>query len=188
MIHVSLVPLDVLGDVLLDIAQNLVLLFSLHIFQELQILCTLPSLEGHAQLRGIGTLSWHIERSLFRLWVNNEHMHMLSNHSIYAYLLVDEVLIIVLNVELALHLLDLSALLEEMPLHGEHFPPSNFTLAHQSNELASIFQLFAKTSELFGTLRISTTSFADLANLASTETDKWITVVGVLTSLELRRS
>lgn len=115
-------------------------------------------------------------------------MHILSDYSAHAYLLVDEVLIIVLDVELALHLLDLSTLLEEVSLHGEHFPPSNFTLAHQSNELASIFQLFAKTSELFGALRISTTSLADLSNLASTETDKWITVVGVLTSFELRIS
>lgn len=115
-------------------------------------------------------------------------MHILSDQMTHAYLLVDEVLVIVLNVELALHLLDLSTLLEELPLHGEHFSPGNFTLAHQSNELASIFQLFAKTSELFGTLRISTTSLADLANLASTETDKWITVIGVLTSFELRGS
>jgi hypothetical protein len=113
-------------------------------------------------------------------------MHILSDHNAQAYLLVDEVFIIVLDVELALHLLDLSTLLEELSLHGQHFPPSNFALAHQSNELASIFQLFAKTSKLFGTLRISTTSLADLANLASTETDKWITVVGVLASLELR--
>lgn len=70
MIHVSLVPLDVFGDVLLDIAQDLVLFLGLDILQQLQILCALASLEGHAQLRSIGTLRWHIEHSLFWLWEN----------------------------------------------------------------------------------------------------------------------
>jgi hypothetical protein len=74
-----------------------------------------------------------------------------------------------------------------LALHGEHLPASDFALAHQSNELASIFQLFAEASELLGTLRISTTRLAYLANLASTETDKWITVVGVLAGFKLQK-
>lgn len=102
--------------------------------------------------------------------------------------MVDEIFIVVLDVKLALHLLDLCTLLEELALHGEHLLAGDFALAHQSNELASIFQLFAKASELLGTLRISTTRLADLANLASTETDKWITIIGVLTGFKLQKN
>jgi hypothetical protein len=102
--------------------------------------------------------------------------------------LVDEIFIVVLDVQLALHLLDLSTLLEELALHGEHLLASDLALSYQSNELASIFQLFTKASELLGTLRISTTRLADLANLASTETDKWITVICVLASFKLKKA
>lgn len=113
-------------------------------------------------------------------------MHVFGGQSSDAYLLVNEILVVVLDVELALHLLHLSTLLEDLLLHGEHLLAGNLTLAHQSNELASIFQLFAETSQLFCALRISTTGLADLADLTSTETHKGIAVIGVLAGFELR--
>lgn len=116
-----------------------------------------------------------------------QHMRIFEDEGSDAYLLVYEIFVIVLDVEFALHLLHLSTLLEDLPLHGEHLLAGNFTLAHQSNELASIFQFFAETSELLCALRISATGLADLADLTSTETHKWITVVGILAGFELRR-
>ena len=64
----------------------------------------------------------------------------------HTYFLVDEVLVIILDVEFALHLLYLSTLQEELALHRKHFLPSNFTLAHQCDQLPGILELFTKPS------------------------------------------
>ena len=110
-------------------------------------------------------------------------MHVRGSRA--AYLLVDEVLVIVLNVEFTLHLLDLVALHEERALHGQHLFTSDFALAHQCNQLTSLFQLFTKTSELLRALRIATTSLANLAHFTTTETDEGVAIICVLTGFKL---
>lgn len=109
------------------------------------------------------------------------------NRTRRTYLLVDEVLIIVLDVEFALHIPDFGALREEVSFHAKHFFASNLTLTHQSNQLPCIFKFFTKSPQLLGTLGIPTTRFADLTNLTSTETDIRIAVISILTSLELQK-
>jgi hypothetical protein len=113
-------------------------------------------------------------------------MWMYCNWGSYgAHLLVDEVLVIVLDVEFTLHLLDLVALHEQRTIHAEHLFTSDFTLAHQCNQLPSLFQLFTKSTELLCALRIATTSLANLAHFTTTETDEGIAIICILTSFKL---
>lgn len=101
------------------------------------------------------------------------------------YLLVDEILVVVLDIELALHFLDLGAFQEELPLHSNHLLASDLALAHQRNQLPCILKLFTESSELVGALCISAASLANLANFAPAETDKRIAVVGILAGFKL---
>lgn len=107
---------------------------------------------------------------------------------VFPYPLVDEVLIVVLDPELPLHLLDLTALQEYLAFHSKHLLPSQFALAHKSNQLASIFQLFPKAPQLFSTLGVPPAGLANLADLASTEANIRVGVVGILTGFKLRQS
>ena len=102
-----------------------------------------------------------------------------------AHLLVDEVLVIVLDVEFTLHLLDLVALHEYRAVHAKHLFTSDLALAHQCNQLPSIFQLLTKATKLLRALRIATTSLANLAHFTTAETDERITIICVLTSFKL---
>lgn len=101
--------------------------------------------------------------------------------------MVNEVLIVVLDVELALHIPNLRALCEQGSFHGKHFFPSNLTLTHQGNQLPRIFKLLAKPPQLLRALGIPTTRFADLTNLTTTEADIRIAVISILASLKLQR-
>lgn len=102
-----------------------------------------------------------------------------------SYLLVDEVLIIVLDIELPLHILDFSPLQEEMPLCRQHLSSRHFSLAHKSNQLTSIFQFLPEPSQFVRTLGISAASLADLPNLTPAEADIRICIICILTSFEL---
>lgn len=102
-----------------------------------------------------------------------------------AYLLVDEVLVVVLDVEFSLHLLDFGPLQEDLPLNGKHLLSSQLTLAHQGDKLPGIFELLPQPPQLFGTLSISATSLPDLPDLAPTEANIWVGIIGVLSRLEL---
>jgi hypothetical protein len=109
------------------------------------------------------------------LWVMNN-----------SYLLVDEVLIIVLDVEFPLHLLDLSPLYEEHTLSRQHLLPCQLPLTDKRDQLASILQFFSESPQFIRTLGISAASFADLSDFAPSEADIWVCVVGFLTCLELQ--
>lgn len=105
------------------------------------------------------------------------------------YLLVDEILvIIILDAELPLHFLDLGALQEYLALDGKHLLSGQLALAHMRNELAGIFQFLSETPELFGALSISPAGLANLADLAPTEADIRVGIVGILTSFKLAKS
>lgn len=107
--------------------------------------------------------------------------------SIPRYLLVDEeVLVFVLDVEFPLHLLDLGPLQEDLLFNCKHFLPGQLALTHQSNQLPGVFQFFPESPQFIGTLGISTTSLANLANFPPTEADIWVRVIGILTGFELR--
>lgn len=101
------------------------------------------------------------------------------------YLLVDEILVVILDPKFPLHVLHLSALLEDLFLNRKHAPPSKLTLVHEANKLTSLFQLLAESTQFLGTLCIPTAGFANLTNLTSAETDVWITVIGFLASFKL---
>ena len=104
------------------------------------------------------------------------------------YLLVDEVLIIILDGEFPLHFLDFTALYVYLVLSVKHLFPCQFALAHISNQLPGILQFFPETPQLFGTLGISPAGLPNLANLASTETNIRVGVIGILTGFKLRKS
>lgn len=101
------------------------------------------------------------------------------------YLLGDEVFVIVLDVELAFHFLDLSALEEQVSLYSQHLLAGYLALVHQSNQLPGVLEFLAKTPKLLRTLSITAASLADLANLTSAEADIGITIVGILTGFKL---
>lgn len=102
-----------------------------------------------------------------------------------SYLLVDEVLVVVFDVELPLHVLHLRTLQEDMPFNSKHLLPRQFALPHQCNQLPGIFELFSESPQLVGTLRISAASLANLADFTPTEADIWIGIVGLLARFEL---
>lgn len=104
-----------------------------------------------------------------------------------SYLLVDEILIIVLDAEFPFHVLDFRTLLEDLFFDDVHLLPGKFALSHEGNQLSRVLQLFAKPAQLFGALRISTTSLADLSHFAPTETYVWIAIIGILARFELLR-
>lgn len=68
-IHIALVPVDMLGDVVLDFVQDLVLFFGLHVFQRLQVFGALDArLLRQAELRRRRALhSGEIDGPLFGL-------------------------------------------------------------------------------------------------------------------------
>ena len=103
------------------------------------------------------------------------------------YLLIDEILVIISDTELPLHLLDLSPLKENLLLDVEHFLAGQLALPHKCKQLPCIFELFTQSSKFLGTLRVPATSFAGLANLSSTETYIWVRIVRFLAGFELQR-
>lgn len=105
------------------------------------------------------------------------------------YLLIDEILvIIILDAELPLHFLDLGALQEYLAFDGKHLLSGQLALAHMRHELASIFQFLSETPDLLGALSISPASLANLADLAPTEADIRVGIVGILTGFKLAKS
>lgn len=106
----------------------------------------------------------------------------------FSYPLVDEILIIILGAEFPLHLLNLGALQEYLAFHGKHLFPGQLALAHKGNQLTSILQLFPKAPQLISTLGVPPAGLPNLADLASTEANIGIGVVGILTGFKLRLS
>mgnify|MGYP007054561184 CR=1 FL=1 len=174
-----------LGHILLDIAQNLVFLFCLHILEQLHVFCSLRTRSWRNTELGSRRpwRRWYLHRFLFRLSAVSRCVR--GRRPDLPYLLVDEILVIVLDTQFPFHLLDLLPLQEDLSLHGKQFFSCQLALSHQGNQLASIFELLSESPQLLGALSISTAGLANLADLASTETHVWISVIGILTGLEL---
>lgn len=103
-----------------------------------------------------------------------------------SYLLVDEILVIVFDIELPLHILDFSPLQEKMSLCRQHLSSRHFSLAHKSNQLTSILQFLPEPPQFVRTLGISTASLANLPNLTPAEADIRICIICILTGFELQ--
>ncbi|KAL3703337.1 hypothetical protein TMatcc_010526 [Talaromyces marneffei ATCC 18224] len=188
MIDVSFVPFQMLLQIEFDIANDFVLLLGLHFLQQLQVfgsLSTRPLRYAKLWWRYRTLYRWYIDGLLLGLWKVSGGFFKTKNSG--SYLLVDEILIIVLDAEFPFHVLYFRALLEDLLFDDEHLFSCKFTLSHESNQLSRILQFFAKPAQFLGTLRIPTTSLADLSHFASTETYIWIAIIGFLARFELHK-
>ena len=58
-----------------------------------------------------------------------------------AYLLVDEIFIIILDAKFPFHVFNFGTLLEDLLFDDEHLFPGQFALSHKGNQFSRIFQI-----------------------------------------------